>query len=76
MSGYPLTMDLRHEDAGFGVAEMPLDGAPMRRLVGLVADEFPALAGAKWRELRGGLTTLVPDGHFLVGPLALLAGSG
>ena len=65
----PLTMDLREEDAGFGIAEMPLDGEPMRKLMRLVSEEFPPLMDAEWRELRGGLTTLVPDGHFLVGPL-------
>ena len=65
----PLTMDLREQDASFGIAEMPLDGEPMRKLMKLVKDEFPPLMEAEWRELRGGLTTLVPDGHFLVGPL-------
>jgi glycine/D-amino acid oxidase-like deaminating enzyme len=38
-------------------------------LIEKVSAEFPPLTTTEWRELRGGLTTLVPDGHFLVGPL-------
>lgn len=71
----PLTMDLRQIDASsFGIADMPLDGEPMRELMKLVRDEFPPLMDLEWRELRGGLTTLVPDGHFLVGPLEPVEG--
>ncbi|MBS1882384.1 MAG: FAD-binding oxidoreductase [Actinobacteria bacterium] len=70
----PLTMDLRQTDPGFSTAVMPLDGEPMRRLVDEVSTEFAPLTRAEWRELRGGLTTLVPDGHFLVGPLEQMDG--
>lgn len=70
----PLTMDLRDADTDFRIAEMPLDGEPMRKLMEKISAEFPPLTKAEWRELRGGLTTLVPDGHFLVGPLQPVEG--
>ncbi|MBS1886514.1 MAG: FAD-binding oxidoreductase [Actinobacteria bacterium] len=70
----PVTMDLRRESPTFGIATMPLDGEPLGKMLAMVRDEFPSLAGAERRELRGGLTTLVPDGRFLVGPLDPLAG--
>src|SRR6185437_3033145 len=70
----PMTMDPREEPSSFGISEMPLDGAPIRGLLGQVSTEFPALSTAEWKESRGGLATLVPDGHFLVGSLEPLAG--
>jgi glycine/D-amino acid oxidase-like deaminating enzyme len=70
----PLAMDLRGEPASFAIADMPLDDAPMRALMAQVRDVYPSLSGAPWAELRGGLTTLVPDGHFLVGALDPLDG--
>lgn len=70
----PVTIDLRTESAAFRIATMPLDGGPLREILALVGDEFPQLVRAERRELRGGLTTLVPDGRFLVGPLDPLDG--
>jgi glycine/D-amino acid oxidase-like deaminating enzyme len=70
----PLTMDLRSESPAFGIATMALDGEPLESLIETVRDEFPLLREAERRELRGGLTTLVPDGRFLVGRLDPLDG--
>ncbi|MBS1860346.1 MAG: FAD-binding oxidoreductase [Actinobacteria bacterium] len=70
----PLTTDLRTEGPAFAIATMPLDGAPLREMLAMVSEEFPSLATAERRELRGGLTTLVPDGRFLVGSLDPLDG--
>jgi len=43
-------------------------------LAGEVSAHFPALAGARIREHRGGLPTISPDGEHIVGPVASLAG--
>jgi glycine/D-amino acid oxidase-like deaminating enzyme len=50
-----------------GIADMPLDVTPLRRIVDDVATEYPLLADAPVAELRGGLPTMTPDGHHLFG---------
>lgn len=69
----PLQLDLREEPASFRIAELPVDPVPLRRRMDEVAAQFPALVAAETDELRGGLPTTTPDGHFLVGPLEPVA---
>ncbi len=70
----PLQLELREQPERFAVADMPVDAEPLRRRMAEVVGEFPALADAPWAELRGGLPTMTPDGHFLVGPLDAIEG--
>ena len=42
------------------------DIEPLRRAMAEVRDEFPLLEDAEVAELRGGLPTMTPDGHFIV----------
>ncbi len=70
----PWMAESRELPTSFRVAELPIDGAPIRELMALVADEFPPLIEAEWKEMRGGLVTVVPDGRFLVGPIGSLDG--
>jgi glycine/D-amino acid oxidase-like deaminating enzyme len=70
----PLLMDVREAPAGFGIGNLPLAEEPLREKRDAVTVEFPSLANAEWSELRGGLPTMTPDGHFLAGPLEPLTG--
>jgi glycine/D-amino acid oxidase-like deaminating enzyme len=62
----PLVLDPRERPAGFQLDEMPLDMQPIERARASVAAELPILGSAPIAELRGGLPTMTPDGHFLV----------
>jgi 4-methylaminobutanoate oxidase (formaldehyde-forming) len=46
-----------------GIAEMPLDIEPLRKLTDDVLVEYPDLRDVGIAELRGGLPTMTVDGH-------------
>jgi glycine/D-amino acid oxidase-like deaminating enzyme len=48
-----------------GIADLPLDVTPLRRLTEDVLDEYPDLRTAAIAELRGGLPTMTVDGHHI-----------
>jgi glycine/D-amino acid oxidase-like deaminating enzyme len=62
----PLVLDPRERPAGFQLDEMPLDVQPIERARQSVSAELPILGTAAIAELRGGLPTMTPDGHFLI----------
>ena len=62
----PLVLDPRDRPAGFDIAAMELDLRPLETTARSVAAELPIFQRAKVAELRGGLPTMTPDGHFLV----------
>jgi 4-methylaminobutanoate oxidase (formaldehyde-forming) len=69
LGGYepdPLQVDPRSLPAGFQIADLALDMAPLRRLTEAVIDQFPALRDAEIAELRGGLPTMTADGRHVV----------
>jgi glycine/D-amino acid oxidase-like deaminating enzyme len=65
----PLPFDLATADPRFSMDDVPLDRRVLDRLASTVEGQVPALRGADWREHRGGLFTMSPDGRFLVGPV-------
>ena len=62
----PVDVDPRARSDDFEVKDLTLDIGPLRRAVAGVAAELPLLEQAAVAELRGGLPTMTPDGHFLV----------
>jgi glycine/D-amino acid oxidase-like deaminating enzyme len=77
LGGYesdPLQLDMAKLPVAFGVEDLPLDLAVLRRLIGLVVDQFPILREIAIKEHRGGLPTMTADGEHIVGPLAELCG--
>jgi glycine/D-amino acid oxidase-like deaminating enzyme len=56
------------------VAELALDLGVLRDLTAEVAAHFPALRDARVAVHRGGLPTMTPDGHPVLGPVPGLAG--
>src|SRR5258705_7815328 len=54
--------------------DLPLDLSVLRRLIGLVVDQFPILGEIAIKEHRGGLPTMTADGEHIVGPLPDLRG--
>jgi 4-methylaminobutanoate oxidase (formaldehyde-forming) len=58
----------------FQVAELALDLAVLRALTDEVAARFPVLRGARVAVHRGGLPTMTPDGHPILGPVPGLTG--
>lgn len=60
--------------AGFQIRDLPLDLTVLRRLAGLVCEQFPVLQDAPIREHRGGLPTMTADGRHIVGPVPGLKG--
>jgi len=62
----PLAVDPREQPAGFEIGDLPLDPGPLRRAMAGVRAELPLLERARIVELRGGLPTMTPDGHFLI----------
>jgi glycine/D-amino acid oxidase-like deaminating enzyme len=59
---------------GSGIGDLALDIEPLRRIVDEVATEYPELPGAGVAELRGGLPTMTPDGHHLLGQAPTVQG--
>jgi glycine/D-amino acid oxidase-like deaminating enzyme len=70
----PRQVAVDQRPAGFQIRDLPLDFDTLRGLTEEVLEFFPALRDARIREHRGGLPTLTPDGHFIVGPVPNLAG--
>jgi glycine/D-amino acid oxidase-like deaminating enzyme len=70
----PLVVDAAGLRAGFQVAELALDLGVLRDLTAEVAAHFPALRDARVAVHRGGLPTMTPDGHPVLGPVPGLAG--
>jgi glycine/D-amino acid oxidase-like deaminating enzyme len=62
----PLDLDPRERPADFEIRDLPLDLQPLRRAMGGVHAELPLLQRGRVVELRGGLPTMTPDGHFLI----------
>ena len=62
----PLVLDPRDRRTGFEIAAMEVDVRPLEAAMRAVAAELPIFQRAKVAELRGGLPTMTPDGHFLV----------
>ena len=77
LGGYepdPLQIDMATVPAGFRVDDLQLDFSVLKRLIGMVADQFPVFRDAGVREHRGGLPTMTADGEHIVGPLPGLRG--
>jgi len=70
----PLMVDPATRPAGFQVADLEFEMDPLRRKMGDVARELPVFGTAPIAELRGGLPTMTPDGHFIVDRLPGVAG--
>jgi glycine/D-amino acid oxidase-like deaminating enzyme len=62
----PFDVDTREQAADFQMADLTLDIGPLRHAITNVRTELPLLEHARVAELRGGLPTMTPDGHFLV----------
>ena len=63
----PQTVEPEASPPGFQVADLPLDLAVLRALTDEVAAHFPALRSAAVAIHRGGLPTMTPDGHPVLG---------
>jgi glycine/D-amino acid oxidase-like deaminating enzyme len=77
LGGYesnPLQFDMASLPVGFGMDDLPLDLAVLRRLAEQVSEQFPIFREATIKEHRGGLPTMTPDGEHIVGPLPELHG--
>jgi glycine/D-amino acid oxidase-like deaminating enzyme len=70
----PLVVDAAGLPPGFQVAQLALDLGVLRALTDEVAAHFPLLRGARIAVHRGGLPTMTPDGHPILGPVPGLAG--
>jgi glycine/D-amino acid oxidase-like deaminating enzyme len=62
----PLMVDPAQRAPGFQIADLEFDIEPLRRKMAEVASELPVFGDAPVAELRGGLPTMTPDGHFIV----------
>ena len=60
--------------AAFQISDLPLDLGILRALTDEVAAHFPVLKSAAVAIHRGGLPTMTPDGHPIVGPVPGLDG--
>jgi glycine/D-amino acid oxidase-like deaminating enzyme len=60
--------------AGFEIADLPLALDVLHTLTEEVAKHFPALRSARVAIHRGGLPTMTPDGHPVLGPVPSLRG--
>ena len=60
--------------AGFEIADLPLALDVLHALTEEVAKHFPALRSARVAIHRGGLPTMTPDGHPVLGPVPSLRG--
>jgi glycine/D-amino acid oxidase-like deaminating enzyme len=69
----PLDLDPRERPADFEIRIL-VDLQPLRSAMAGVRAELPLLEGARIVELRGGLPTMTPDGHFLIDRLPGVTG--
>jgi glycine/D-amino acid oxidase-like deaminating enzyme len=70
----PLMVDPAQRPPAFQVADLEFEMEPLRRKMADVARELPVFGTAPIAELRGGLPTMTPDGHFIVDRLPGVAG--
>jgi 4-methylaminobutanoate oxidase (formaldehyde-forming) len=70
----PRPVDVAALPAGFQIADLELDLGVLRALLDEVGEHFPVLRAAKVAVHRGGLPTMTPDGHPVLGPVPGLAG--
>ena len=70
----PLAVDIGERGEEFTIADLPIDEAPLREKAATVADELPLLGTLQWAQVRGGLPTMTPDGHFVVDRLRVAEG--
>jgi glycine/D-amino acid oxidase-like deaminating enzyme len=70
----PMMVDPAKRPPGFQIADLEFEMEPLRRKMAEVARELPVFGTAPIAELRGGLPTMTPDGHFLVDRLPGVAG--
>ena len=62
----PLAVDPRDRPAGFELTALEVEMRPLETLMRSVAAELAIFQRAAIAELRGGLPTMTPDGHFLI----------
>ena len=62
----PLMVDPAQRPPGFQIGDLEFEIEPLRRKMAEVAAELPVFGTAPISELRGGLPTMTPDGHFIV----------
>ena len=62
----PLMVDPRSARPASRSRDLEFDIEPLRRKMAEVAAELPVFGDAPIAELRGGLPTMTPDGHFIV----------
>lgn len=60
--------------ADFTMDDVPIDGDVLASCADLVGDLAPAVRSQSIAQQRGGLFTMSPDGHFLVGPAPGVSG--
>ena len=70
----PLVVDPAERGSRFEIANLELDLGVLRGLVDEVADHVPVLKDAPVAIHRGGLPTMTPDGHPVLGAVPGLAG--
>ena len=70
----PRQVDPAALPADFQIPDLELDFGVLRGLTEEVLAFFPPLRDARIREHRGGLPTITPDGHHIVGPVPNLEG--
>jgi glycine/D-amino acid oxidase-like deaminating enzyme len=70
----PRVVDPSERGAGFEIANLELDLGVLRGLVGEVAAHVPVLPDASVAVHRGGLPTMTPDGHPILGAVPGLDG--
>jgi glycine/D-amino acid oxidase-like deaminating enzyme len=70
----PMMVDPAKRPPGFQIADLDFEMDPLRRKMAEVARELPVFGTAPIAELRGGLPTMTPDGHFIVDRLPGVAG--
>jgi glycine/D-amino acid oxidase-like deaminating enzyme len=62
----PLPLDPRERAVEFEMAALEVEMLPLEATMRSVASELAIFQRAKIAELRGGLPTMTPDGHFLI----------
>jgi glycine/D-amino acid oxidase-like deaminating enzyme len=70
----PLVVDPAERGQSFQISDLELDIGVLRGLVDEVADHVPVLRNAPVAVHRGGLPTMTPDGHPVIGSVPGLAG--
>lgn len=70
----PRVIDPSGLPPGFQIADLPLDLSVLRALADEVVEHFPVLRAAPVALHRGGLPTMTPDGHPILGGIPGLEG--